>query len=305
MSLVAVDPDKCIYCGRCLEECPFALLEMKTEDSLPTPRSIEVRSAQERCINCGHCAAVCPTAALTAFPIPHSTIPGAGPTGVMPERQAPEDFRPIRPELAVSPEQIDQLLMGRRSHRAYSQRQVPRETLEELVRVAGYAPTPHNSQLARWMVISDKDQLRRIAQTIIDFMKQSAKNDGGPADLPWDYRGTDSDTIVDIWEKGEDSIFRGAPHLIIIHGPSFLRDIGVPHLQFTINLTFLELAAYPRGLATVWIGFLMIAAQSWRPTIDALGLPEGQELYGSMAIGYPKNTYSRIPSRREPEINWR
>jgi len=305
MSLVKVDPETCILCGACLEECPFRLLEMQTGDSLPTPRAIDFRSAQERCINCGHCAAVCPTGALTVYPTPHSTIPGAPLRAGVPDRQGPEECLPIRPELGLSPEQVDHQLMGRRTHRAYKERQVPRETLEEVIRVAAYAPTPHNSQLAKWLVISDKIEVRRIGQSIIDFMKDSAANLESGAGSSWDYRGTDSDVIVDLWEKGEDSVFRGAPHLIIIHGPSFLRGLGVPQSQFTINLTFLELAANARGLATVWVGFLVAAFQLWPPAAEAVKLPEGEAVYGVMGIGYPKNIFRRIPLRNEPEITWR
>lgn len=305
MSLVEIDPDKCTLCGACLDECPFRLLEMKTRDSLPTPRAIAVRSAQERCINCGHCAAVCPTAALTVYPTPHSTIPGAPLPAGVPERQGPEDCLPVRPELRVGPEQVDHQLMVRRTHRAYKERQVPRETLEEIVRAAACAPTPHNSQSARWIVISDRSEIRRLGQSVIDFMKDRGGNPRAGTDSFWDYRGTDSDVIVDLWEKGEDSIFRGAPHLIIIYGPSFLRRLHVPPTQFTINATFLELAAYARGLATVWDGFLMAALQLWPPTREAIKLPDGQEVYVAMGVGYPKNTYWRIPLRNEPEITWR
>jgi nitroreductase/ferredoxin len=305
MNLVEVDQDRCIYCGACLDECPFRLLEMKTADSLPTAREIEARSAWERCINCGHCAVVCPTDALTVYPPRRSGIPGVPLPAVVPERQGPDDCRPILPELEVSPAQVDQQLMGRRTHRAYKAKPLPRETLEELIRVAAYAPTPHNSQSARWLVISDKGEIRRIAQTVIDFMKDSAADPRTGSRSSWDYRGTDSDVIVDLWEKGEDSIFRGAPHLILAYGPSFLRRLHVPPTQFVINLTFLELAAYARGLATVWIGFLMAAQQLWPPRAEAIGLPEGQEVYAAMGIGYPKNTYRRIPLRNGPEITWR
>ena len=108
-----------------------------------------------------------------------------------------------------------------------------------------------------------------------------------------------------MWEKGEDSIFRGAPHLIVIYGPSFLRNLRVPETQFIINMTFLELAAYARGLATVWYGFLMVALHLWPPTAEAIELPEGQEIYAAMGVGYPKNVYQRIPLRNGPEITWR
>ena len=46
MGLITVDAEKCTHCGTCLEECPFRLLEMKTESSLPAPKEIEVRSVQ-------------------------------------------------------------------------------------------------------------------------------------------------------------------------------------------------------------------------------------------------------------------
>ena len=304
MSLVKVDPDECIRCGACVDECPFRLLEMATIDSLPAPRDIEWRSAQERCINCGHCAAVCPTDALTVYPTPHSTIPRVPLPAGVPERQGPEECPLIRAQLRVTPEQVDQQLMARRTHRAYRDRQVPRETLAELIRVASYAPTPHNGQLARWLVISDRDKIRRIGQSIIDFMKNSTRAPEAGTAPSWDYRGTDSDVIVDLWEKGEDSVFRGAPHLIIVYGPDFLKGARVLQTQFAMNLTFLELAAYARGLATVWVGFLMAAFELWPPLAEAVGLPEGQAIYADMGIGYPKNAYRRIPLRNEPQISW-
>ena len=307
MSLVRVDAERCTLCGACLEECPFRLLEMETEHSVPAPRATAERSAQERCINCGHCAVVCPTAALTVYPTPRSTIPGGSLPSVVPAQQGPEDCPPILPELSVSPEQVDQLLMARRTHRAYRERQIPRETLEGLVRVAAYAPTPHNSQMARWIIISDKSEIRRIGQSVIDFMKDSARDQdpGAGARSSWDYRGTDSDLIVALWDEGEDSILRGAPHLVIAYGPDFSQGPRVPQTQFIINMTYLELAACARGLGTVWIGFLMAASQLWPPTAQAIGLPEGQVVHAAMSIGYPRNVYRRIPLRNGPQITWR
>ena len=131
MGLITVDEEKCIYCGSCLEECPFRLLEMKTENSLPTPKEIEVRSAEKRCINCGHCMAVCPVGALTLNGTSHGLMASPG-------IQSPEECLEIRPELSVSKEQMVQLLTGRRTHRAYLDKEIPRETIEEIINVARY-----------------------------------------------------------------------------------------------------------------------------------------------------------------------
>ena len=116
-----------------------------------------------------------------------------------------------------------QLLRGRRTHRAYLDREIPRETIEEIINVARYGPSGHNSQITQWLVISDKGEIRRIGQAVIDFMKANKEPNREHA-YPWDYYGTDSDRLVDLWENGEDSIFRGAPHLIILYGPGFMRD---------------------------------------------------------------------------------
>ncbi len=116
MALITVDAEKCTPCGNCREECPFCLLEMKTKSSLPTPKEIEVRSAQQRGINCGHSIAVCPVGALTLHGLSHGLM---GSPGV----QSPGECVQIRPELNMSREQMVQFLMGRRTHRAYIDRE--------------------------------------------------------------------------------------------------------------------------------------------------------------------------------------
>ncbi len=281
MTLFAVDPDKCNLCGICLEECPFHLLEMKTKDALPTPVATGFRPFEDRCIHCGHCMAVCPPGALKL------------------ENKGASDCVPILPELRVSPEQINQLLMGRRTHRAYKDSQVPRETLGKIIRVARYAPSPHNMQLAKWLVMSDKGEIRRIGQTVIDWMLFTKK------EAPEIYRKTDADLIVSLWEKGIDSIFRGAPHLIVLYGEGTYASLRPAGYQFPIRLSYLELAAATYGLGACWIGFLVLAVQFWPPTSEALQLPKGNLAYDAIVIGYPKNRFQRIPSRNEPLITWR
>ena len=304
MSLITVDPEKCTLCGNCLEECPFLLLEMKDRNALPTVREIEVRSAEERCINCGHCMAVCPTGALTLHCKPH-VVPGYPEAEVRPSRQSPDECLPIRPELAVTKDQMAHLLMSRRTHRAYVDRQIPRETIEDIIDVARYSPSGHNSQIGNWLVVSDKDEIRRLGQSVIDFMTYSKEQQPGPS-FPWEYYSTDSDAIVDLWEKGIESVFRGAPHVIMLYGLEGFANLYAARSQVTIRLNYLEFASIPYGIRTVWNGFYMAALQLYPPAQEVVKrlLPEGHEVYDSMGIGYPKNVYRRIPLRNKPQIKW-
>jgi len=189
--------------------------------------------------------------------------------------------------------------MARRTFRAYHDNLVPEETLEKIIRVARYAPSGHNMQAANWLVISDKTEIRRLGQTVIDWMRSLGQ------ESPEFYRQLDADVIVDLWEKGEDSVFRGAPHLIILHGASGQGGLYAGREAFAIRLAYFELAAVPYGLGTVWNGFFVAALQLWPPTGEAIGLPEGQEAYDAMSIGYPRNLYRRIPTRNEPSLAWR
>ncbi len=117
----------------------------------------------------------------------------------------------------------------------------------------------------------------------------------------WDYYGTDPDIIVDLWEKGEDSVFRGAPHLVILTGPRGMGKHYVGRETHTIRMAYFELAAIPYNLGTVWAGFFLAAVQLWPPARKAIGLEKGEEAMDAMCIGYPKNLYRRIPQRNNLE----
>jgi nitroreductase len=97
-------------------------------------------------------------------------------------------------------------------------------------------------------------------------------------------------------------ICRDAPHLIIAHGH---KDDRTAPVACAIALTCLELAAPSFELGACWAGYFNTAAMQWRPIRDALKLPEKNEAFGSMMIGYPEYFYSRMPHRNKPKIEWR
>ena len=203
-------------------------------------------------------------------------------------------------------EQVTHQLMARRTHRGYLERRVPRETIEELINVARYAPSGHNGQQTKWLIVNDKNEMRTLGQTVVDFM-QAVKEPTPDLPYAWDYHETDSDCIVDLWESGVDSVFRGAPHTAILYGDPGMENLHVGRDQFALRLAYLELAANALELGTVWNGFFMAAVQLWPGTREAVSrlLPEGQIAYDSMSFGYPKHLYRRIPRRNAATITWK
>jgi nitroreductase/NAD-dependent dihydropyrimidine dehydrogenase PreA subunit len=272
MSFLTIDQEKCTRDGFCVQECPAGILAMNGNG----PESIPEREAF--CLKCGHCVAVCPHGALSLQ--------------TMPVEQCP----PLRDAWTLTPEQVEHLLKGRRSIRRYQERPVERETLAQLIDVARFGPTGHNTQPVEWLVIHDTQEVQRIAGAVIDWMRTLAA-ENSPMGAVLGARG-----LVAAWDAGADPICRNAPHLIVTHAP---QDNRMAPPACTIALTYLELAALPLHLGTCWAGFVHVATLMSPDALAALGLPEGYQCCGAMMVGYPKFSYHRIPLRNEARITWR
>jgi nitroreductase/NAD-dependent dihydropyrimidine dehydrogenase PreA subunit len=138
MSRIAIDSDRCLRDGACVDVCPARYLAVGN-DNLP----VEVDG--RNCILCGHCVAVCPT---------HHELPAA-------------DFLPVVTDWPA-PAIMDGLLNSRRSVREFVQQPVDHATMEALLDVARRAPTASNSQKLHWIVVSGPEKVQEIARAIID-----------------------------------------------------------------------------------------------------------------------------------------
>ena len=274
MSLIVVDEEKCKRDGVCVAECPAQIIEFKSENSTPAPTD----DADERCINCGHCVAVCPHGALS-----HR---------IMTSEQCP----PVKKEWLLGPEQVEHFLRARRSIRTYKEEAVAREMLAKLIDIARFAPSGHNVQPVKWLIIYERDEVRRLAGLVIDWMRFMLEEQSSFA------KALHMDHVVASWEAGMDRVCRGAPHVIMAHAP---KDERTAPAACTIALTYLELAAPSFGLGACWAGYFNAAATLWPAMQQALGLPQGHSSFGAMMVGHTKYKYLRLPLRNEAQITWR
>jgi nitroreductase/NAD-dependent dihydropyrimidine dehydrogenase PreA subunit len=272
--MLLIDEEKCKKDGFCAAVCPVSIIEDNGREAIPTP----VKGFDELCIRCGHCVAICPHAALTL--------------GSM----RPEDCPPIRKEFILGAEQAEHFLRYRRSTRNYRDEVVNRATLAKLIDMARFAPSGHNLQPVHWLVFESRADLVNLAALVIDWMRFMMGNHVQIA------AAMHFDRVVAAWELGQDRVLRGAPHLIVAHGPL---ELAATQPACIIALTYLELAATSLGLGTCWAGYFNAAAMSYVPLKKMLGLPEGHAGFGAMMVGYPKHRYHRLPLRNDPPITWR
>ena len=271
--LFVVDEEKCKHDGICVACCPMGIIEMKDEKTAPGP----VPGAEALCIRCGHCVAVCPHGALSL------------------QSMSPEDCYPLKKKMRPTPDQIKQLMLGRRSIRHYKEKAVDKDTLSELIDIARYAPSAHNAQPVHWTIVHSADEVQKLAGMVVDWMREMVNEENPSIELPYDL-------FIKAWDTGADVICRNAPHLVITHG---LKENPMAPTDSTIALTYFELAAASFGFGTCWAGLFRLAATLWEPLMSALKLPEEHIILGSMVVGFPKYKYSRIPLRNEANIIWR
>lgn len=275
MSLLDIDESKCRRDGICVAVCPPRIIELNDGSPVPTLAA----NAEERCISCGHCVAACPEGALSRL------------------LMRPEDCPPARPDLALGAEQVEYLLRSRRSVRAYKERHVEHDTLAKLIDIAHYAPTGTNSQNVRWIAIDSRVQVKALAGSVIDLMRDLVRIEHPAA------ARLGAASLVESWEAGVDIIARGAPALVVAYTPQV--DPLLYPVDPIIALSFLDVAAPALGLGTCWAGFFMAAISQWQPLRDALGLPDGKTSLGAMLVGYPRYRYHRLPPRNQPQVDWR
>ena len=274
MDFLTIDETKCKQDGICAAECPRGIIIQEDDKSFP-----HIAKADEAyCMTCGHCVAVCPHGALSVKGVDI------------------EDCPEIEKDLILSWDQAEQFLRSRRSIRVFKDKAIDRETLEQLIETARYAPTASNAQSLHWTVIEGRDKLEALSQETINWMKQviEAQPDSPAADY---FR-----PFVARWASGYDGILRTAQTLIIASAP---KESNNGLVDLSISLTYLELAALPLGVGTCWAGLLRAAMLATPELVKSMGLPDGHTWFYPMMIGYPKFKYQRLPERKAPVIHWK
>jgi len=264
-----VDEERCIQCGECAADCPAGVITMN---------GIPEFNEEGGCYSCQHCLAVCPTGAVS--------ILGKNP-----------DESQILAGTFPTPGQMTALIKGRRSIRRYRDEVVASGLIDELLDVAGHAPTGVNSQSVLFTVVKERAVIHSLRREILERLEKLKESGGLPEGLVGKYMGG----AVKLWkEEGRDVIFRGAPHLLITSAP---KTAPCPAQDTLIALTTFQMLAHTHGLGTVWDGIFMMALSLCPDVPERLGIPAEHVVGYAMAFGWPAVEYHRTVQRSPARVN--
>lgn len=164
----------------------------------------------------------------------------------------------------------------RRSIRKFQDKAIPHELIEEIVSVAAFAPSWKNTQIARYIVIEDKEKIQAIAseECMLGFTYNVKTASRAPALLlltivkgrsGYEKDGTFTTPKGDGWE---------------------MFDAGIAAQTFC-------LAAHEKGIGTVIMGVF-----DENKVAEVVDIPEGQQLAAIIPMGYPAGE-AVAPPRKE------
>lgn len=274
MNRIDVDKKNCFGDGKCVEICPIGILRMNEKERVPE----FIPGGEEVCIHCGHCFAVCPKGAIRLSGLDS------------------KDALRFDSSKFPSSEQVKLFLKGRRSIRCYKEEPVAKETVEELLDIARYAPSGINRQPVKWSVLLGRQKVHDLRNLVIKWMKGLLES---KSEFAVSYH---FERLVEADEKGKDLVCRQAPWIVIAYGA---KDDPLVSASCVIAGTYLELAAFGLGLGACWAGYVHMAINMDEETRKFAGLSSRTTAGAVMMIGYPKYRYCLIPERNSPKIIWK
>jgi ferredoxin len=280
----SVDRQTCSQCGECVEICPERILVLDRDYARAG------HGGFMGCIACGHCTAICPTGAIT--------VSGRG-------LQADDQVELPPPGARAGADQLEALLLGRRSIRRFTEKPVDRAALERIVEMAATAPMgipPHEVGV---VVFDSPEKVQRFADDACEAFRRTVRF-FNPVVLTLmrpllgkklcrlmrDFVKPLFRTILERRAEGEDAFTYHAPAVMLFHHTP-LADAA----DCVIVATYAMLAAESLGLGSCMLG-TATAVGHFKDVKQKAGIPADHQTGVGLAIGHPAVEFQRGVRRR-------
>lgn len=191
-------------------------------------------------------------------------------------------------------------IKNRRSIRKYRNKKISKKLIKEIIEAGRYAPSSHNSQPWRFIVITDKKKINELSEYI--------KN--------WFRRRLSLGFFIGIFNKKirnelevakkrlvkEDLFFYNAPLLILIYA----KPKRFTKVDCACAAQNMMLAARSLDIGSCWIGFADLVINKNRRLMASLGVPKDHKIIAHLIFGYPTKFPEKASERKKEAdiIKW-
>lgn len=279
MAKIELDNSKCIRCNACVDLCPSLIFRRDTDTVL-------VENVGS-CISCGHCVAICPKDAIDHSNFRAGKVHDLG-------------YRP-----KVDSSELLNLIRVRRSNRAFTDKEIPQEYIDQIIEAAYRAPTASNMQRVKFLLVKDRNTLDAVIDTTIDHFRGLAKLVDNPIIRPLvarfnpmaiRYLKAFKRMIVER-EQGGDPVLRGGKVLLIIYTDGTVR-FGTEDSNLSYQNA--SLMAEALGVSQVYTGFVCDIARKNKKINKILGI--NGKIEAGMALGMPKRLFTKYIDKRDIDL---
>jgi nitroreductase len=203
-----------------------------------------------------------------------------GITGGITARKASEEADLTNPAL--------ENIYARRSVRSFTDDRVPNEVIGEILRAGTYAPTATNQQPWRFIVIRNRELIKRYGQRAKKLWVEQFKDTTDPRLA----------ALTRVMSRPDMEIFYDATVLVLVFSaPGAIRG----EIDCALAAENMMLAGRSLGVGSCWIG-LATPLGADGEFLKEIGVPEGHQLVAPLIFGYPAKREARAPPRNNDVI---
>ena len=160
-------------------------------------------------------------------------------------------------------------ILTRRSVRAFEEKEIPREELEQIAKAAIYAPSGQNKQTWKITVVTDRDKIQTLAKAV------------GKA-------------------LGREDYDMYSPQVLVI--PSNERNNHHSQDDNACAMENIMLAAHSFGIGSVWINQVRDVCNTpeVRSILKEWEIPDSHVIFGIAALGYAKGPVNKKKEKTGP-----
>lgn len=199
---------------------------------------------------------------------------------------------------------VFEAIKNRRSIRAYEQKPVSREIINQIIEAGNQAPftSVTRSQPWRFVVVENPEFKQKLLQTAMPFWKQMIE----PMRQAQPEIYKMATLLYDAMDEPKDVIYYNAPVIIFVLGPA---DNPFSSVLACENMM---IAAQSIGLGSCYVGFGGMVKGN-PEIVGALELKDNEAIFGPILLGYPKVNPSPAvataletigPIKKDPVTKW-